>query len=795
VHDPARLAPGRVAALAWWAGVVLAVAFVLRGGVGLRDQVVLHVLVGGGAVIAASLPSGVLGAVGAVRGWLAGAAALIVALAVGLVPLPASALATVAPGLAEAWPERASHTLSYDFEATIGELGTASLVLGYAFVVGVWGAVRRRRHLVERAIVVSTAALVTVGIAHRMLGLDAVFGVVETSGAREVLWGPLVNENHMATVVLLGLPVSAAQLAEHQPYRDLQWALSTYVLLAGLGLLVAIGSPGALLAGLLVTALAAAARSGLAGRAPLLIGAGGLVAVAILTAAVETSFVAESVVPRRVQWTDSLRTFADHWLAGVGGGAYGDAFPAYRTDGSFRHLSHAHSDVLEWIVETGIAGALLGLAALWAWWPRPVEADPERARPLELGVLAVAIHAFVDFPLQIPAVGMAAAAVLVCRSTVFVPRRATSAAAVRVGLGGLAVVQVAFAAWQLRTAKVEEAIGSVSGSPDVATIAAASDAVERWAPWRPEAAVLRAWRAEKAGDRDAAVAAAEEVLASHPDDADALRKAALVFARSRRLDRATIALERAAVRAPNDQRTWVALARVKKASGDVEGALAAWDRAFETSRPGQNVDVEEAFRLRPDVSFWVPRLADSHGDWSAAIGMLLIRNHRPDEALLALEQAARLEPYYRDDLRFAEAMTDAGRLQDAEAWLRERQERRPDDPAGHLALGRVLTALGDHAGATAAFEDASELRPEDPEPRVLAVRSVEAGQGAAAAILVARRYEATGRRHPRLTLEIARILRDSGDKGACIVEIETNRLRDGELAEEAGALFASCGSS
>jgi tetratricopeptide (TPR) repeat protein len=794
VHDPARLAPGRAAALAWWAGGVLALAFFLRGGVGLRDQALLHVLLAAGAAIAAGLPARALGSVGAVRGWLAGSAAVIAAIAFGLLPMPAAALRSVAPGLLEAWPQAASHTLSYDLEATVGELATASLVLGYALVVGVWGALRRRRHLVERAIVAGAAVLVTVGIVHRLLGLDEVFGIVATSGARDALWGPLVNPNHMATMVLLGLPVAAAQVAEHQPYRDVQWAVSTYVVAASLGMLVAIGSPGAVLAGVTVAGLAAAARWGVAGRGTLALGVAGLVIAAVSLALFEASFVGDSVTPRSVQWRDSLRALADHWLFGVGGGAYGDAFAAYRTDGNFRRLSHAHSDVLEWVVETGLAGALLGLAALVAWWPRPAEKEPERARAVELGVVGVAAHALVDFPLQVPAVAMATAAVLACRSATFVPRAQVSPALIRAALVLVAVAQLPFAAWQLRGARADAAIEMARQSPDVATLSAAGEALERYAPWRADAVLIRAWRAEAAGDAEAALAAAEEVVASHPHDADALRRAALIFARARRYDRATVALERAGERAPSDQRAWVALAQVREAARDVDGAVAAWDRAFETAKPGQNVTIERAFGLRPDASYWVPALADSHGDWSAGLANLLLRTGHPAEALLALEQAARLEPHYADDLRFAEAMTAAGRPEDAVAWLRERQSRLPADADGYVALGRVLTSVGDHAAATAAFTAAVELRPDDPESRVLVVRSVESAEGAAAALVLARRYEAAGRAHPRLSLEIARLLRDVGDKAGCIGEIEANRLRDGAMAAEASALLQSCSS-
>lgn len=123
-------------------------------------------------------------------------------------------------------------------------------------------------------------------------------------------------------------------------------------------------------------------------------------------------FADRSTGERTSLYRTGLRMFRDNPWFGVGLGAFMSAYPPYHE----RHvvveavIDHVHSDWLELLLETGLAGAVLfwsGLAALlWRFlraWPS-LRADH---RVLAGGVLAAVlsslIHSLIDFPFHIPA--------------------------------------------------------------------------------------------------------------------------------------------------------------------------------------------------------------------------------------------------------------------------------------------------------------------------------------------------------------------------------------------------------
>jgi O-antigen ligase len=72
-------------------------------------------------------------------------------------------------------------------------------------------------------------------------------------------------------------------------------------------------------------------------------------------------------------------------------------------------INHAHSDPLEWLLETGLPGLLL-LLALLAWWlTRTVQLWRSEERELvplaaTIATAAILAHSLVDFPLRDPAI-------------------------------------------------------------------------------------------------------------------------------------------------------------------------------------------------------------------------------------------------------------------------------------------------------------------------------------------------------------------------------------------------------
>jgi O-antigen ligase len=108
---------------------------------------------------------------------------------------------------------------------------------------------------------------------------------------------------------------------------------------------------------------------------------------------------------------DALEMFAHRPFFGWGLGSFTDLYPQFRSFYTNLLIDHAHNDYLEFLVETGLAGALI---ALWFLvtvfrfaWEKPPETKWQNlglARIATLvGITGILIHGLVDFNLQIPA--------------------------------------------------------------------------------------------------------------------------------------------------------------------------------------------------------------------------------------------------------------------------------------------------------------------------------------------------------------------------------------------------------
>jgi O-antigen ligase len=108
---------------------------------------------------------------------------------------------------------------------------------------------------------------------------------------------------------------------------------------------------------------------------------------------------------------DALRMVRSHPLAGVGVGCFESAFPAFMTFPSDLHWTHAHNDILEGMAETGLAGAVLILAALALFFRSAFRHLSDRLRQAwgwaqvgaAVGAVGLLCHSFMDFNLRIPA--------------------------------------------------------------------------------------------------------------------------------------------------------------------------------------------------------------------------------------------------------------------------------------------------------------------------------------------------------------------------------------------------------
>ena len=102
---------------------------------------------------------------------------------------------------------------------------------------------------------------------------------------------------------------------------------------------------------------------------------------------------------RREYDTSSLRMIAAHPWFGVGLGTWPDAYPRYALIDFGTFTNQAHSDWLQWMAEGGIPFGF-AVATLFCWCLRPA------FRSIwGLGVIAVFLHAVVDYPFSRPALG------------------------------------------------------------------------------------------------------------------------------------------------------------------------------------------------------------------------------------------------------------------------------------------------------------------------------------------------------------------------------------------------------
>ena len=128
----------------------------------------------------------------------------------------------------------------------------------------------------------------------------------------------------------------------------------------------------------------------------------------------------QSVEERTDQGVSALASIKSFPLVGVGSGAFEAMYPEYKQPGYQMSLDHAHNDYVEFLVEAGPLGLLL-LAALYVLALircilTLMRSTRSTNRGLALGgligLVSIAIHLTVEFPLQIPAVALALVSLL-----------------------------------------------------------------------------------------------------------------------------------------------------------------------------------------------------------------------------------------------------------------------------------------------------------------------------------------------------------------------------------------------
>jgi O-antigen ligase len=368
---------------------------------------------------------------------------------VQLVPLPAALHALLAPASSTVWhpgdPAVAAvlgagaHPISCDPDAT---LRSAALVAGLASLAVLAAPAFGQRTRAVRAVV-------AVALGGFLLSAYAIFARARFGAllyGRIVVptvspFGPFVNKNHfagwsaMAALLVAGLVLG---LAEGARGRGRDWTAGpgaggvVAALVAALAMALAVltslsrGGAIALVSGVASLLALVVARSGTERRRarllPSLALAGVLGAVLFALAPSEAQERLQSLSGasfRLDTWRDSVRMTLRSPVAGIGLGAFHDAYPLFKRGHGLVRVEHAENDYLETAAETGLPGLLLALAAggaLIAGAGHGFSKAPDRVvRAIGLGAIAglaaLAVHSAVDFDLRIPS-NAALAAVL-----------------------------------------------------------------------------------------------------------------------------------------------------------------------------------------------------------------------------------------------------------------------------------------------------------------------------------------------------------------------------------------------
>ena len=234
--------------------------------------------------------------------------------------------------------------------------------------------------------------------------------------------GFFANQNHMATLLLVAIPMAAALLASAK--TDRRAAAGRYGTARVLLLLLVIGIAlnGSFAAYALVLPVLLASLSLLPGGAgwrrialpvaliALIAGVGILATRPIGTTAMQAS-ASTSMSSRSGVWQNTVQAIDDSFPVGTGLGSFEQIYHHYEDPANVtrQYVNHAHNDYLELVLELGAPGLVLLLLFL-AWWALAAvriwtsQLSTPFTRAATIVSATILAHSIVDFPLRTAAI-------------------------------------------------------------------------------------------------------------------------------------------------------------------------------------------------------------------------------------------------------------------------------------------------------------------------------------------------------------------------------------------------------
>ena len=254
-----------------------------------------------------------------------------------------------------------------------------------------------------------------------------------------VATGTFINRNHLAGYLNMGIAVGIGVLisglgkdevlrtARHWYRKVVQLLLSrkaqlrVYIALCTIALVLTLSRMGnmAFFISLTIAALLALKLTHHARKTMLFL----VVSIIVIDLFIVSAWFGLGKVVDRLEKTsagteqrDEVATYTfeywkDYFITGSGGGTYKEIFPTYRGYEIKGYYDHAHNDILEFASETGVVGITLLVSIVLLSLFTAIKALSLRREPLMIGlaftatmaILALSLHSFVDFNLQIPA--------------------------------------------------------------------------------------------------------------------------------------------------------------------------------------------------------------------------------------------------------------------------------------------------------------------------------------------------------------------------------------------------------
>ena len=349
-----------------------------------------------------------------------------------LLLLPLSVLSLIDPNTAtlvqESWAAAGRTVTTHPLSLAPGETAFASSQLALfllALLITRRETLHNRADLLIQGVIVAAAGVVAVVLLHAVTGLDAIYGVVPARGRGiSVVTGPFVSSNHLAVFCAATLPIVIDRTLTVEGWLGringavLSAALAVIALAtlsrtaflglgAGLGVLVAV----------LVVTRRVKARAALVA----VVAGVGCVAAAMVATAGRVKAVADlrflgDASARLDLWALASDVTRDHWLGGVGAGAFHSLWWTVRPGPSETTAQDAESVYVQTLVSLGIPatalvaiGVLLCLFAVTRTARRRARAGTPGAAGAFAGLVALAATSAVTLATSQPGIALLAA--------------------------------------------------------------------------------------------------------------------------------------------------------------------------------------------------------------------------------------------------------------------------------------------------------------------------------------------------------------------------------------------------